>query len=270
MLEFLTIVLFFLWFIRFPFNLGAILLIIASSFYYLPPDVSREPLPYFVLISYIAYLTVRKGKKYFTDAIGRKEDQGAPSVVEPPNSSDQPRSSSTSINRELAAIMFTDIFGFSKEMSQDEERMFLKLQTHNKIIRDSLAKFDGKEIKTMGDAFLLKFSVAINAVRCAIECQQEFRRYNDVQSDESSKILVRIGIHVGDVLLVDNDVLGDGVNVAARIEPQAEPGGICISADVYNLVRKQLGTHCINIGRKELKNISDAPELYKVVIDAIL
>jgi class 3 adenylate cyclase len=168
--------------------------------------------------------------------------------------------------RTLAAIMLTDIVGFSKDMEKDETLTYAKLMNHNKTIRTVISQHRGEEIKTIGDAFLVRFKSAVDAVRAGVAIQRGFRGYN-AQRPEEERILVRIGIHIGDILIMDRDVLGNGVNIAARIEPLAEPGGICISADVYNVVKNVISLNVLNIGRKELKNIADAPEIFRVFID---
>lgn len=171
--------------------------------------------------------------------------------------------------RSLAAILITDIVGFSRQMEVNEEHTYKKLLNHNKIIRKIIAKNYGKEIKTIGDAFLVRFNSAVDAVRSGIEIQNDLLLHNQNQK-EISQIHVRIGIHVGDVLLMGNDIIGNGVNIAARIEPLSDPGGICISADVYNVVKNSIDIKVVKIGEKELKNIGDAPELYKIVVESIV
>jgi class 3 adenylate cyclase len=170
--------------------------------------------------------------------------------------------------RSLSAIMLTDIVGYSKKMESDEEGMYATLLKHNEIIREKIKENNGREIKTIGDAFLVRFSSAVDAVRTGIGIQQALSNYNK-DRDLDEKIMVRIGIHIGDVLVMDGDIIGNGVNIASRIEPLAEPGGICISADVYNLIKKSLDIKVVNIGKKELKNISDAPEIYKILVETI-
>ena len=167
--------------------------------------------------------------------------------------------------RSLSAIMFTDMVGFSGEMERNENATYSKLMVHNNIIRKHIKKLKGQEIKTIGDAFLVRFNSAVDAVRAAIEIQNEFSDYNQEQ-DENKRICVRIGIHIGDILLMEGDVFGNGVNVAARIEPLAEPGGICLSADVYNVVKKSIDIKVMKIGKRELKNIKDAPEIYRILL----
>ncbi len=168
-------------------------------------------------------------------------------------------------DRALAAIMITDIVGFSKEMEANEEHTYSKLITHNEIIRKSISKNNGEEIKTIGDAFLVRFKSALDSIKASLNIQKEFSEYNK-DKKKIDQILVRIGIHIGDILTTDNDVFGNEVNIASRIQALAEPGSVYISADVYNFVKKSAGIKVLSIGRKELKNIKDSPEILKVLI----
>jgi len=168
--------------------------------------------------------------------------------------------------RQLTAIMLTDIVGYSKSMEKDESHAYLRLMNHNEIIRANILKYEGKEIKTMGDAFLVIFDSAVDAVDCAIAIQSEFGKYNSDKSDINT-ILVRIGIHIGDILIAGNDILGDGVNVTSRIEPLAEPGGICISETVYNIVKNKIKVKVENMGCKTLKNIEELQNIYKIIFN---
>jgi class 3 adenylate cyclase/Tol biopolymer transport system component len=168
----------------------------------------------------------------------------------------------------LSVIMFSDIVGYSKMMQENEDLTMQLLSRHNQIVRDALSKHDGKEIKMMGDAFLVSFATVANAVRCAIDIQECFAKYNK-SAAEKEKILLRIGIHMGDIVVKDNDVFGDGVNIASRIEPLAEPGGICISQEVYNLVRHKLDLQVVSLGPKELKNIKEKIEIYEILVGSI-
>ncbi len=176
-----------------------------------------------------------------------------------PNSESQTR---------LSVIMFSDIVGYSKMMQENEGLAMTLLGRHNLIVRDALKKHDGKEIKVIGDAFLMSFTTVANAVRCAVEIQEQFNKYNENAVDKE-KTQVRIGIHMGDIIVKDNDVFGDGVNVASRIEPLAEPGGICISQEVYNLVKHKLDLQVVSLGPKELKNIKDKIEIYEILVGSI-
>ena len=168
----------------------------------------------------------------------------------------------------LSVIMFSDIVGYSKMMQENEELTMDLLNRHNQIVRDALKKHDGKEIKMIGDAFLVSFTTVANAVRCAIDIQESFGKYNESAADKE-KIFLRIGIHMGDIVIKDNDVFGDGVNIASRIEPLAEPGGICISQEVYNLVRHKLDLQVVSLGPKELKNIKEKIEIYEILVGSI-
>jgi class 3 adenylate cyclase len=169
--------------------------------------------------------------------------------------------------RELIAIMLTDMVGYSKAMEVDERGAFRRLQVHNGIVRRQIQSHHGREIKTIGDAFLVTFRSANDAVNCALDVQRVFAGFNQDKMDDA-RIRIRIGVHLGDVLISGNDVFGNGVNVAARIEPLAEPGGVCISDAVYVLVCKGLEVTVERVPEDQvkLKNISIAPTLYRLRI----
>ena len=120
-------------------------------------------------------------------------------------------------NRKLAAIMFTDIKGFSRKMGKDEKAAMEILKKHDAMMRVFVAKHAGKVIKSIGDSFMVDFPSAVNAVKCAIRAQQYFHKLNEHKTD-FEKIEIRIGIHLGDVVIVGNDMYGYGVNIASRIE----------------------------------------------------
>ena len=167
--------------------------------------------------------------------------------------------------RQLAAIMLTDMVGYSRGMELDEAGAYRKLQTHNEVVRRFLVAHRGREIKTIGDAFLVLFVSAQDSVDCALSVQRAFAEYNTTREGDD-RILIRIGLHLGDVIVTKDDVFGDGVNVAARIEPLAEPGGICISDAVYMSVRKRLSVEVDRVDDSgvKLKNISMRPDLYRL------
>ena len=129
--------------------------------------------------------------------------------------------------RKLAAIMFTDIVGFSRQMGADEARMLRLLDAHNRIIRPAVADHRGTVIKTIGDAFLVDFPSVVHAVQCAQAIQAQLRAYNAAK-DKEEQIHVRIGIHSGDIVQRDGDVFGDGVNIASRLQQMADPDSICL------------------------------------------
>lgn len=165
--------------------------------------------------------------------------------------------------RRLAAIMFTDIVGYSTLTQRDEALALELLEEHRRLLRPLFSRYGGREIETIGDAFLIEFTSAVEACRCAVDMQKAMQgRFSAAPPDR--KIQIRIGIHVGDVLFREGTILGDGVNIAARIEPLAEPGGICISEDVARQVRNKLGVLLIRLGHRPLKNIQDPPEIYRV------
>src|SRR5712692_5901456 len=168
--------------------------------------------------------------------------------------------------RRLAAIMFTDIVGFSRQMGADEARMLRLLAVHNQFIQQAVAEHHGHVIKTAGDGFLVEFPSVVHAVQCAQRIQAQFYSYN-AEKDKAEQIHVRIGIHLGDIVVQPNgDVLGDGVNIASRLQTLAEPDTICISHKVYEEVEKKLalGT-VVSLGRPKLKNIAPRFPIYALL-----
>ena len=165
--------------------------------------------------------------------------------------------------RRLAAIMFTDLVGYSALTQENEALALDLLEEHRAILRPFFPKRGGQEIKTIGDAFLVEFASAVEAVECAVEIQSALAERNK-DTAKGRPIRLRIGIHVGDILRDGDDVLGDGVNIASRLEPLAEPGGICISEQVYFQVRKQVQEEIVSLGKKTLKNIQEPLGIYKL------
>ena len=167
--------------------------------------------------------------------------------------------------RTLSAILLTDIVGYSALNQKDENLALDLLGEYNELIRPLLQTHEGREIKTIGDAFLVEFKSALSAVNCAIAIQQALRSRNESESPER-RIRVRIGVHLGDIVHRDNDVFGDGVNIAARVEPMAPPEGICISGQVHSLVHNKIPLRTVSIGRPKLKNIDYPIELFHVLL----
>jgi class 3 adenylate cyclase len=165
--------------------------------------------------------------------------------------------------RKLAAIMFTDMVGFSALTQSDEAKALKLLAEHNEIFRAVLGKHEGREVKSTGDGFLLEFPSALNAVQCAIEVQQTLHDRNLIEED---KIGVRIGIHLGDVVSRDGDIFGDGVNIASRIEPLAETGGICVSGAVSQQVENKITNQILPLGESDLKNIATEIAVHRIVM----
>ncbi len=164
--------------------------------------------------------------------------------------------------RVLKAIMFTDVKGYSAMMARDEEATVRLLEEHRRIVRELLPRFHGKEHETIGDAFLVLFDSAVDAVDCAVAVQRALAERNASADDE---IWIRIGIHLGDILVEDGgDIYGDGVNVAARVEPLAVPGGVCITDPVFQQVRGKVEWEILPLGTRPLKNIPNPPALHAV------
>src|ERR1700732_3213949 len=171
----------------------------------------------------------------------------------------------SSEQRKLAAIMFTDMVGYSTLAQRDDKLALELLEEHRQLLREIFPRFNGTEIKTIGDAFLIEFQSALEAAQCAIEIQRTLaKRNHDVTSDR--RIEVRIGIHIGDVVHRGGDVYGDGVNIASRIEPLARAGGICVSMDVERQIRNALEARFEKLAPTELKNISVPMDLFRIVL----
>lgn len=165
--------------------------------------------------------------------------------------------------RQKTAIMMTDIVGFSKAMGADEAGMYKKLQIHNDMVRNQIVRNRGTVIKTIGDAFMVKFRSATNTVQCAMDIQKAIGDYNKTKTAED-QFHVRIGCHMGEVMVTGNDVFGDGVNIAARIEPKADADGIMVSEVIQQESKNKVPAHFVSVGRLPMKNIAQPPELFKV------
>jgi adenylate cyclase len=167
--------------------------------------------------------------------------------------------------RKLAAIMFTDMVGYSALAQRDDKVALELLEEHRRLLREIFPRFHGTEIKTIGDAFLVEFGSALEAAQCAIEIQRTLaKRNHDVTSDR--RIELKIGIHIGDVMHRDGDVYGDGVNIASRIEQLAGAGGICVSMDVERQIRNALEARFEKFGTADLKNIKLPMDLFRIVL----
>ncbi|MBM3203917.1 adenylate/guanylate cyclase domain-containing protein [Candidatus Woesearchaeota archaeon] len=167
--------------------------------------------------------------------------------------------------RKLAAIMFTDMVGYSALTQKNETLAMELLKLQNEMLRPLFPKFHGIEIKTIGDAFLVEFESTLEAINCGIEMQRILYDYNSTAS-VGRNIVIRIGIHVGDVIHRENDVFGDGVNIAARVEPLATPGGICITEDVFRQIQNKTESEVVRLGKGKMKNIQLATVIYKLIL----
>ena len=171
------------------------------------------------------------------------------------------------VERRLSAILAADVAGYSRLMHSDEEATHAKLAALlTDAIRPAIAEHGGRVVKNTGDGFLAEFSSAVEAVRAAIEFQT---RIEELTRDEveDRRIALRVGVNIGDVIAEPHDIFGDGVNIAARLEGIAEPGGICISSSAYDYVRGKVGVGFADLGEQNLKNIALPVRAYAVVTD---
>lgn len=167
--------------------------------------------------------------------------------------------------RRLAAILSADVAGYSRLMHEDEEGTLAAFKAHRReLIDPKTAEYHGRIVKTTGDGLLLEFPSVVDAVRCAIEVQQEMARRNaDVADDR--KMFFRVGINLGDVIVEDDDIYGDGVNVAARLETLANPGSICVSGTVYDQLAGKITQDINYMGEQTLRNIEDPVRTYQIL-----
>ena len=161
--------------------------------------------------------------------------------------------------------MFTDMVGYTALGQRDESLSIALIDEQRKLIRPILSGHRGREIKTMGDAFLVEFSNALDAVRCAYDIQRASREFNDSQPSDR-RLSLRIGLHLGDVEESDGDILGDAVNVASRIQPLVKGEGVCLTRQVYDQVRNKFELPLRSIGVRALKSVSTPVEVYKMVM----
>ena len=165
----------------------------------------------------------------------------------------------------MAAIMFTDMVGYTALGQRNESLSLALVEEQRKLIRPILARHNGREIKTIGDAFLVEFLSALDAVRCAYDIQRAVREFNISLPDER-RVHLRVGVHLGDVVESGGDISGDAVNVASRIEPLAEDGGVCVTRQVYDQTQNKFELKLASLGIKPLKNVSTPIEVYKMVM----
>jgi adenylate cyclase len=169
------------------------------------------------------------------------------------------------MKRKIAAIFAADIAGYSRLVAEDEEETLRRLASYRSVVDDFIAKAGGRIFNTAGDAVLAEFPSAVEAVRCAIDIQESLRTRN-MAYPPSRQMSFRIGITIGDVVERDGDLLGDGVNIAARLEGLAEVGGICVSRAVHEQVANKLSVQFADIGAQEVKNIPTPVHAYMVAM----
>lgn len=168
------------------------------------------------------------------------------------------------VERRLAAVLAADVAGYSRLMGSDEERTLLELKLLRRTLIDtSIAAHRGRIVKTSGDGMLVEFVSAVDAARCAVEVQRAMVAHN-VDVPEEARIEFRIGIHVGDIIIDENDIFGDGVNIAARLEGIARPGGVCMSEDAHRQVRGKVDFVFDDMGVQTLKNIAEPMRAWHV------
>jgi class 3 adenylate cyclase len=169
------------------------------------------------------------------------------------------------MKRKIAAIFAADIAGYSRLVAEDEEETLRRLASYRQVTDDFIARYGGRIFNTAGDAVLAEFPSAVEAVRCAIDIQESLRTRN-MAYPSSRQMSFRIGITIGDVVERDGDLLGDGVNIAARLEGLAEVGGICVSRAVHEQVVNKLSVQFADIGEQEVKNIPTPVHAYMVAM----
>jgi len=168
------------------------------------------------------------------------------------------------VERRLAAILAADVAGYSRLMDADEEGTHERLKGHlQELVNPKIADHRGRIVKNTGDGFLAEFASVVDAVRCAVQIQRGMAE-REPEVSEERQIRFRIGINLGDVIVEAHDIFGDGVNVAARLEALAEPGGICISDDAFRQVRGKVGADFADMGEQSLKNIARPLRVYRV------
>ena len=170
------------------------------------------------------------------------------------------------VDRRLAAIFAGDVAGYSRLMGIDEEGTLRQLKAHRKELVDpKIIEHRGRTVKTTGDGILVEFVSVVDAVRCAVDIQRGMAEQN-ADAPQDNCIKFRIGVHVGDIIIDDNDIFGDGVNIAARLEGIAEPGGVCISDDAHRQVRGKVDISFDDMGSQTLKNIAEPMRVWRMRI----
>jgi len=178
-----------------------------------------------------------------------------------PDEQDNP--SAQALERKLATILSADVAEFSRLMGEDEEDTLRTFRGHKQVFESLVAMHRGRIFNTAGDAILAEFNSAVEAVRCATDIQAALRTRND-KLPPARQVRFRIGINLGDVMVQGVDLMGDGVNVAARLQTAAEPGGICISGSVHDQIRNKLSLSFLSLGEKSFKNIQQPVRTFSI------
>ena len=173
------------------------------------------------------------------------------------------------VERRLAAILAMDVVGFSTMMAANETDTLAHLQTlRGELIDPTLAVHRGRVVKLMGDGALVEFASIVDAVQCAVEVQRLIDERNQVEA-EAGRIDLRIGINLGDVIVDGDDIYGDGVNIAARLEPLSEPGGIVVSASAFEQAKNKVDIPFEDLGPQQLKNIPEPVRAYSITPNSL-
>jgi adenylate cyclase len=170
------------------------------------------------------------------------------------------------LERKLTAILCADVFGYSRLMGEDEEATLRTLTSHRKLIDSAIDQYHGRFVSSAGDSVLAEFASVVEAVNCAVEIQTGLKTENANLPSER-RMEFRIGVNLGDVMVEGEQIYGDGVNVAARLESLAEPGGICISSTVHDHVSAKLALNYADLGEKAVKNIVKPVRVYRVLLE---
>src|SRR5258706_3062420 len=173
---------------------------------------------------------------------------------------------SVGMERKLAAIFSTDVAGYSRLMGDDEEATIRTLTTYRELISSLIQQYRGRVVDSPGDNLLAEFASVVDAVRSAVEIQQALKEKN-AELPPHRQMEFRIGINLGDVVVEGERLYGDGVNIAARLESLAIPGGICISGTVYDQVKNKVALGYEYLGEREVKNIAEPVRVYRVGLD---
>ena len=170
------------------------------------------------------------------------------------------------LERKLAAIVAADVAGYSRLMEADEEQTLATLSGHRRIIDEAIARHRGRIAGTAGDSVLAEFASVLDAVHASVEIQHSLAEANNAVPHER-RMLFRIGINVGDVMVKDGDIFGDGVNIAARLEALAQPGGICVSRGVRDHIRNKIAVGFEDLGEQTVKNIARPVRAFSLRLD---
>lgn len=175
------------------------------------------------------------------------------------------KATSEKYGRRLLSVMFTDIKDYSKKMNRDEKLALTILKIHNEKMKRIVTRFGGRVVENIGDAFLVSFDSAVKAVQCAVSAQENFKRHNRGKP-RREQILVRIGIHLGDVLEFEGKLKGDTINIAARIQQLSPAGRVTISDSVYTAIKNKIRLRTVSMGERRVKNIKEPVKVYRVTV----